>query len=74
MAKNYTYNKTLTAKFGIKGTLSEDGTVINYINSDKDESVISVAKCFEPFKGEEITLTIATKDDQDLSEAFEEEE
>ncbi len=73
MAKNYTYNRVLTDKFNIKGVLSEDCKTITYVNGDKEELQIDVAKCFEPFKGEEITLVITVKQDQDLSDEFEEE-
>lgn len=70
MAKNYVYSRTLTDKFSIKGVLSNDGKIINYINGDKEELELSVDKCFEPFKGEEITLTISVKEDRDLTEEF----
>ncbi len=73
MAKNYVYNRTLTDKFSIKGVLSNDGKTINYINGEKEELEISVEKCLEPFKNEEITLSISIKQDQDLSDEFEEE-
>ena len=73
MAKNYTYNRVLTDKFNIKGILSDDAKTITYVNADKEELTISVDKCFEPFKGDEITLTISVKQDQDLSDEFEEE-
>jgi len=71
--KNYAYNRVLTDKFSIKGILSDDAKTITYVNGEKEELQLAVAKCFEPFKGEEITLTISVKQDQDLSEEFEEE-
>ena len=74
MAKNYKYNRVQNEKFNITGELSDDGKVITYINEDKDELTIDVAKCFSPFKGQAITLTIATKLDMDLSDEFEEDE
>jgi len=74
MAKNYKYNRIQNEKFNITGELSDDGKTITYINGDKDELTIDVAKCLSPFKGQSITLTIATKLDMDLSDEFEEDE
>lgn len=72
MAKNYTYNQTMTTKFNIKGILSDDGNTIHYVNQDKEELEISLDKCFEPFLGQEITMMIGTKIDTDLSGDLEE--
>jgi len=74
MAKNYKYNRVQNEKFNITGELSDDAKTITYINEDKDEMQIAVARCFSPFKGQPITLTISTKLDMDLSEEFEDEE
>ena len=64
--RNPSYTRSLTDKFVIKGELSEDGTVINYIDSDKNEAVIEVEKCLKPFMGENIELSISIKMNQDL--------
>lgn len=74
MAKNYKYEKTVTAKFSIKGVLSDDGSVITYENADKDQCTISLLDCFKPFRGEYFELSVSTKDAQDLSDEFESEE
>ena len=71
MAKNYVFNRVMNDRFNIKGELSADGTTVTYINSDKEEATIPVAKILEPFKGEAITLTISVKTDQDLSDVIE---
>ena len=73
MAQSYKYNKVTTEKFNIKGELSDDCKTIKYINGDKEEQEISLAKCFEKFAGTEIALSIMLKTDEDLSEEFEEE-
>ena len=72
MKKNYIFNKLINEKFKIKGTLSPDGDMIDYTNSDGDAATIDVAKCFAPFKGMPIELSIVTKAEEDLSEGFEE--
>lgn len=72
MAKNYIFNKLINEKFKIKGTLSPDGGMIDYTNSDGDAATIDVAKCFAPFKGMFVELSIVTKAEEDLSEGFEE--
>ena len=73
MAQNYKYNKVTTEKFNIKGELSNDCKTIKYIDGDKEEREISVAKCFEKFAGQEIALSLMLKTDEDLSDEFEEE-
>ena len=72
MARNYIFNKLTNEKFKIKGTLSPDGDMIDYTNSDGDAATIDVAKCFAPFKGMFVELSIVTKAEEDLSEGFEE--
>lgn len=69
--KNYTFTRSMVDKFNIKGYLTEDGENIEYENSDKEAAVISISQCLEPFKGENITLTIAVKTDQDLGSIVE---
>lgn len=71
MAKNYVYNQKTNTRFAIKGDLSADGKTINYLNSDKDNATIALAKCFEPFKGQTIELSISVKENADLEELFE---
>ena len=66
MAKNPNFTRSLVDKFNIKGVLSEDGTIITYINDDKEEAEISVLNCFDNFKNECIELTIAVKNSMEL--------
>lgn len=71
MAQNYKYNQVTTKKFAIKGKLSDDGKTIFYVDGDKEERIIAVNKCFDKFNGQMIELTIAVKEDEDLTEEFE---
>lgn len=73
MAQNYKYNQVTTKKFAIKGQLSADGKTIFYVDGDKEEKKIEVGKCFEKFGGQMIEVTIANKEDEDLTGKFEEE-
>ena len=73
MAQNYKFNKTKTTKFTIKGDLSNDGKLIDYIDGDKAERTITIEKVFSKFCGQPIELSIAVKTDDDLTEKFEEE-
>ena len=69
----YAYNRNTVEKFSIKGELSDDGTMITYINKDKEEKTIPVDRCFKIFGGSYIELTLAKKTTEDLEEEFEEE-
>ena len=69
---NYKYNQITTTKFSIKGTLTNDGKGIKYINDDKDEKYITIDKCFSEFCGLPIELSISLKTEQDLSDEIEE--
>ena len=66
--KNYKYTKTETSKFAIKGTISDDGTYMNYKNEDKDACTIEIADIIDRFKGAEVVLTVSMKADYDLDE------
>jgi hypothetical protein len=65
---NIKFEKTEIKKFTVKGTLSEDGKTISYLNDDKVEVEIPLTKCFETFGGGEINLSITNKTTEDLSE------
>lgn len=73
MAQNYKFNKTKTTKFTIKGNLSSDGRLIDYVDGDKTERTITIEKVFSKFHGQPIELSIAVKTDDDLTGEFEEE-
>jgi hypothetical protein len=70
---NLKYNKATTEKLAIKGLLSNDGTMIEYENADKEIVNISVDKCFKAFAGQPIAFTLQLKADEDLTEQFEKE-
>lgn len=70
---NLKYNRATTEKLAIKGSLSADGTTIEYENADKENVTISVDKCFKAFAGQPIAFTIQLKADEDLAEEFEKE-
>lgn len=74
MAQNYKYKKLVNSKFNIKGTLSADGTTLEYINGDDESKTISILDCFKPFRGEAIDVSISTKEEMDLTDSFEDEE
>ena len=71
--KNPNYIKSTTLKFAIKGKLSEDGSFITYINSDKEEFDMDVVDCFAPFKGKDLELVLTEKTTEELSPLNEEE-
>ena len=66
--KNLKYDRTEIKKYAVKGVLSTDGKTITYLDDDKNEANIALSKCFEPFGGGEISLTITNKFTEDLSE------
>ena len=72
--QNYKYKKLVNSKFNIKGTLSADGTTLEYINGESESKTISILDCFKPFRGEAIDVSISTKDEMDLTDSFEDEE
>ena len=45
--------------------------MIYYVDSEKEEKTLPIGKCFEPFRGEEIALTIVVKDEKDMAETEE---
>jgi len=72
MAKNPNFTRSMVDKYSIKGHLSEDGTVITYVNDDKETVEIALEKCMSNFLNEDIELTIAVKMNQDLNGSVEE--
>lgn len=73
MAKNPNFTRSMQDKFVIKGKLSGDGSIIKYIDDDKEEQEYNVADCFKNFLNENIELSIAVKINQDLGVRSEEE-
>ena len=71
--KNRKYERNVTDKIAIKGVLSGDCSYITFINDDKNEEEVSVAKCLKPFANQEIIFTLSNKTTEDLEDKFEEE-
>ena len=67
MANQLKKTRTITDKVSVKGTLSEDGTTITYLN-DKVEEEITVAECLNAFKGKDIDFSISQKSEDELPE------
>lgn len=51
----------------MKGILSEDGTVITYMN-DKVEEEITVSDCLKVFLGKPVDFSISVKSEDELPE------
>lgn len=67
MAKSQlSYVKKVDTKITVKGTLSDDGNFIAYLDADKDEQEISVADCLKDFRGEEISFSVSLTQNEDL--------
>lgn len=74
-ANKLQFKRTTTDKLTVKaGTLSEDCTVISYLDEDKDEKEVKITDLLKPFKNETIDLSIALKTDEDLEVMSEDEE
>lgn len=67
MANTYKYIKTISDSVRIKGEVSQDGKSIRYMKDDM-ECVMDVQDIFDKFTGELVTLSITSKDEQDLSD------
>jgi hypothetical protein len=72
MANQLKKTRTITDKVSVKGTLSEDGTTITYLNEDKNEEEITVAECLNVFKGKPIDFSVSLKSESDIPEDDEE--
>lgn len=58
-------NRTIIDKVSVKGTLSEDGTTITYIDENKDEQSVTVADCLKWFLGKPIDFAVVVKTSED---------
>lgn len=72
MASQLKKTRTITDKVSVKGTLSDDGTVITYTDENKSEQNITVAECLKVFAGKPIDFSISVKSEEDLSDEIEE--
>jgi len=51
MAQNYSYNRVQYDTFNITGTLNSAGTSISYTDENNVDKTITLATCFDKFKG-----------------------
>lgn len=74
-ANKLQFKRTTTDKLTVKaGTLSEDCTVITYLDEDNDEKEVKIADLLKPFKNQTIDLSIALQTNEDLDVISEDEE
>ena len=68
IAKIYTKVRTITDTIKIKkGTISEDGTKISFVEDDVDYEV-PISDVFKPFRGQDFSLTLTSKEERDLED------
>lgn len=67
MANQLKKTRTITDKVSVKGILSDDGTVITYMN-DKTEEEIMITKCLKAFLGKPVDFSISIKSEDELPE------
>lgn len=67
MANQLKKTRTITDKVSVKGILSDDGTVITYMN-DKTEEEITIAECLKVFLGKPVDFSISIKSEDELPE------
>ena len=65
MANQLKKTRTITDKVSVKGVLSDDGTVITYMN-DKVEEEITVTECLKAFLGKPVDFSISVKSEDEL--------
>lgn len=67
MANQLKKTRTITDKVSVKGVLSDDGTVITYMN-DKTEEEITIVECLKAFLGKPVDFSISIKSEDELPE------
>lgn len=67
MANQLKKTRTITDKVSVKGVLSDDGTVITYMN-DKTENEITISECLKAFLGKPVDFSISIKSEDELPE------
>lgn len=71
MANQLKKTRTITDKVSVKGILSDDGTLITYMN-DKTEEEITIADCLKAFLGKPVDFSISIKSEDELPESDDE--
>lgn len=60
------FTKSNFTKLSITGGLNESGNIITYYDEDGNEQNIRVLDLLKPFKGNEITISIGEKSEEEL--------
>lgn len=68
MASQLKKTRTITDKVSVKGVLSEDGTIITYLDEDKTEQEITVVECLKMFTGMPIDFSVSVKSEDELTD------
>ena len=67
MAKsNLTFKRNTTDKLTVKGIMSNDCKTITYTDEYYEEQTMEVSDLMHAFKGQEVTMSVALKTDEDL--------
>lgn len=66
MASNFKFTRNTTDKVSVKGLLSDDGSVITYLDENKEEQEIAVLDCLMAFAGKYIDFAVSQKTEEDL--------
>lgn len=67
MAKsNLTFRRNTTDKLTVKGIMSDDCKTITYTDEYDEEQTMKVSDLMHAFKGQEVTMSVALKTDEDL--------
>ena len=67
MAKsNLTFRRNTTDKLTVKGIMSDDCKTITYTDEYDEEQIMEVSDLMHAFKGQEVTMSVALKTDEDL--------
>lgn len=65
-ASKLQFKRNITDKLSVKVVLSEDGTVITYINENDAEKNVKVLDLLNAFKNQPIEFGVSLKSDEDL--------
>ena len=67
MAKsNLTFRRNTTDKLTVKGIMSDDCKTITYTDEYDEEQTMEVSDLMHAVKGQEVTMSVALKTDEDL--------
>lgn len=61
------FKRNITDKLTVKGTLSEDGTSITYMNENDSEQNVKVSDLLKAFINQPIEFGVSLKSDEDLT-------